>query len=265
MKKLLTICAVALILGGCAAATPIIMGGGVNHLLVMSEENIRLRKAAALEEEPDLLTYSLIAVSRKKTEDVVNTYMKSYGDDKYSKNIKSLALYQVGLIYMNRYNDGRNDDLALTYFNRHHIEYANSRLYPAIEKRIQIIKERRNSSTQYTAAQLLSQLDREALLNKPRLPFDEELTPMSERAITNGRTDDAEAVYLIVYDNPASSENVRAKALYQLGLIYMSPYNTKANDKRALMYFRKVINEFSKTPVSKRAQQKVSTILNAQG
>lgn len=264
MNRIAMICVLALSLGGCAAATPLILGGGANHLLVMSEENTRLRKAAALEEEPDLLSYSLLALTSKTTEDVVNTYMKSYGDDRYSKNIKSLALYQVALIFMNRYNDARNDDIALSYFNRHFIEYPNSRLHDRISQRMDAIKERKNNHTKFTVAQLLSQVDHEALLNKPKLPFDEELTPMSERAISKGRTDDAEAVYLILYDNPASSENVRAKALYQLGLIYMSPYNTKANDKRAIMYFRKMMSDFPENHLYNHAQQKVSIILNAQ-
>ena len=87
---------------------------------------------------------------------------------------------------------------------------------------------------------------------------------MSERAITDERVEDAESVYLILYDNKASSAEMRAKALYQLGLIYMSPYNRHGDNRKALAYFRKISTEFPQTTVARRAQQKANALINRQ-
>jgi hypothetical protein len=51
-------------------------------------------------------------------------------------------------------------------------------------------------------------------LEQSNIPFDAELTPMSERAIKGDRVSDAESVYLILYDNKKSSDSMRAKVLY---------------------------------------------------
>ena len=127
-----------------------------------------------------------------------------------------------------------------------------------------MIEVRNNETIQLTAKQLLTQVNRAKLLARNETPFDAELTPMSERAITDERVEDAEGVYLILYDNKASSDEMRAKALYQLGLIYMSPYNRHGNNRKALAYFRKISSEFPNTSVSKRATQKANELINRQ-
>jgi TolA-binding protein len=87
---------------------------------------------------------------------------------------------------------------------------------------------------------------------------------MSERAITGDRVSDAESVYLILYENKTSSDSMRAKALYQIGLIYMSEYNSHGDNATALNYFRKIIQEFPKDPVAKKACRRMSQVINRQ-
>ena len=264
MIRLIALLSVIAALGGCAAATPLLVAEGVGHELARRDEDIKVRAAAALAEEPDLLTFSVQAISRGKTDAAVSTYLKGYADPDYSNNIKSLAIYQIGLIYMNRYNDFRDDKKARAYFNQHRIEFPDSRLKARVEKRLQVLQRRHDETVQLTAKQLLTQVNRVKLLARDETPFDAELPPMSERAITDERVEDAEGVYLILYDNRASSDEMRAKALYQLGLIYMSPYNRHGNNRKALSYFRKISNEFPGTSVAKRAAQKANELINRQ-
>lgn len=251
-------------LGGCAAATPLLVVEGAGHGIVRRDEDIKVRAAAALAEERDLLTYSVQAIARGKTDEAVATYLKGYADPDYSDNIKSLAIYQIGLLYMNRYNDYRDDSKARAYFTQHRIEFPDSRLKPRVDKRLEILDQRASESVNLSAKQLLKQVNRAKLLSRNETPFDAELTPMSERAITDERVADAESVYLILYDNKASSDEMRAKALYQLGLIYMSPYNRHGDNKKALAYFRKIAAEFPNTSVARRAQQKANVLINRQ-
>jgi tetratricopeptide (TPR) repeat protein len=262
--RLLSLTLIVMITSGCSIATPFVAAGAGGHAIGRYEENIKVRGAAALKEEPDLLTFSVQAIARDNIVEAVKTYTKGLNSKNYSDNVKSLALYQIGLLYMNPYADSRNDNEALKYFNQHLKQYPDSRLRNKIETKITLIQTRKTSKTQLTSKELLSLADRKSLLKQSNIPFDAELTPMSERAITGDRVSDAESVYLILYDNKASSNSMRAKALYQIGLIYMSEYNSHGNNATALNYFRKIIQEFPKNPVARKASKRMSQVINRQ-
>lgn len=262
--RLLGLTLVVMITTGCSIATPFVAAGAGGHAIGRYEENIKIRGAAALKEEPDLLTFSVQAIARNNIDEAVAIYTKGLNNANYSDNIKSLALYQIGLLYMNPYAEQRNDDEALKYFNRHFKEYPKSRLRSKIKDKVALIEQRKASKIQITAKELLSLADRKALLSQSNIPFDADLTPMSERAIIDDRISDAESVYLILYENKASSETMRAKALYQIGLIYMSEYNSHGDNTKALNYFRKIIQEFPNSPVSKKASKRMNQVINRQ-
>ncbi|MFT4764514.1 MAG: TolA-binding protein [Oleispira sp.] len=262
--RLLGLTLVVLITTGCSIATPFVAAGAGGHAIGRYEENIKVRGAAALKEEPDLLTFSVQAIARNNIKEAVATYTKGLNSEGYSDNVKSLALYQIGLLYMNPYAEQRNDTEALKYFNQHTQQYPDSRLRKKIEAKIALIQQRKTSTSQLTAKELLSLADRKELLEQSNIPFDAELTPMSERAITGDRVSDAESVYLILYENKASSEAMRAKALYQIGLIYMSEYNSHGDNAKALNYFRKITQEFPDSPVAKKASKRMSQVINRQ-
>lgn len=260
----MTILAIASVTGGCAATTPLLLAETAGHGIARRDEDIKVRAAAALKEEPDLLTFSVHAISRERTGKAVVTYMKGYADPDYNNSIKSLALYQVALIYMNRYNSQRDDAKARAYFRQHLLQFPESRIRKRVEKRLQLLDERAKAPVDLNAKQLLQQVNRAKLLSRPNIPFDAEMTPMSERAIVHGRVRDAEDVYLVLYSNEASSDDMRARALYQLGLIYMSPYNQQGSHAKALDYFRRIPREFPDTSTARKAQQKVSELINRQ-
>ena len=262
--RLLSIVGLIVLLTGCAVATPFVAGGAAGHAIGRYEENLKVRAAAALEDEPDLLTYSVQAIARGNTEEAAKVYLSGYNHPEYSPVMKSLALYQTALLYMNRFNRDRDYNKATEYFEEHHEKYPQSRLYERVEDRLKELRRRQASSINLNADELLKSVDRVKLLAQPQYSFDEELTPLSERAITESRSKDAEGVYLAVYSNQASSSNMRAKSLYQIGLIYMSPYNQEGNNTKALQYFRKITEEFPEAPVSKRAHFRINEVINRQ-
>ncbi len=263
MIKLLVSGVIAAILTGCTVATPVLVAEAGGHQLARASEDAKVRYAAALRDEPDLLTFSLQAISSGKTEEAVSVYMKGYSDSNYNDNMKSLALYQIALIYMNRFNDQRDDQKALRYLNRQKIEFPNSRLQDRVNERIALIEERAKQPTK-PVSQLLTQVNRAELLKRDSTPYDEELTDMSARAISEGRVEDAESVYLVLYSNTSSSAEMRAKALYQIGLIYMSPFNAQGNNQKAMEYFRQIAVEFPETATNKQAQKRINELINRQ-
>ena len=52
------------LLASCAAPAPLAVAGAGAYEVAKYEENIRLRAAAALRDEPDLLTFSIQAIAR---------------------------------------------------------------------------------------------------------------------------------------------------------------------------------------------------------
>lgn len=262
--RLLCLTVIVLTTTGCSIATPFVAAGAGGHAIGRYEENIKVRGAAALKEEPDLLTYSVQAISRNKVDEAVKTYLKGLETDSFNDNMKSLTLYQIGLLYMNPYSHQRDDNTALKYFNRHLKQFPESRLRTKIQSKIDLIKERQNKDVQLTADELLKLANRSELLAQNHIPFDAELTPMSERAIISERVGDAESVYLILYSNEGSTDTMRAKALYQLGLIYMSEYNSHGNNAKALNYFRQITEEFPNTGVAKKAGKRMGQVINRQ-
>lgn len=268
MLSIVTRLLIALLVVGsisaCSPTTPIVLAGGGNHQFVKYQKDIRLKAAAALDEEPDLITYSIKGIAENRTDEVIDMYLTGYGKEDYSQDMKSIAVYQIGLIYMNRLNEKRDDEKAKRYFQRHLIEFPYSILQGRIQERLAIIEERKTQTLQLTPAQILARADEQKLLGQSIQGYDEELTPMSARAIKENRLEDANGVYATVYENPGSSDSIKAKALYQLGLIYMSPHNKERSVKKATYFFRKIMDEFSSTPQAKRAEKKISQLINDQ-
>lgn len=262
--RLLIALAVIGAITACSPTTPLVIAGGGNHQFVKYQKDMRLKAAAALDEEPDLITYSIKGIAENRTDEVIDMYLTGYGKDNYSQDMKSIAVYQIGLIYMNRLNEKRDDEKAKLYFQRHLIEFPYSILQGRIEKRLAIIEERKNETVQFTPEQILARVDQKKLMEQSVQGFDEELTPMSARAIKENRLEDANGVYATVYENPGSSDSIKAKALYQLGLIYMSHHNKDRSVKKATYFFRKIMDEFSDTPQAKRAEHKISQLINDQ-
>jgi TPR repeat protein len=251
-------------LWGCAASTPVLLAGAGNHQLLKYQQSKRLRAAAALHEAPDLLTYSVKGISENRSSEVINTYLLGYGKADYSQDIKSIALYQIAIIYMNQLNAERDDDKAKLYFHRHLIEFPYSILQERIQEHLKAIEHRKTQSVQFTPEQILAKLDSQLLLSKPAVAYDEELTPMSRRAIKEDRLGDANGVYLAVYQNPGSHDGIKAKSLYQLGLIYMSTNNKERSIDKSSYFFRKIIEEFPNSKLTEKAKRRISELLNQQ-
>jgi outer membrane protein assembly factor BamD (BamD/ComL family) len=252
-----------LLLEGCVfAAAPIVALGGAGHAAFRLEENKKFKKAAILNEEHDLLTFSIQSILNNNTDHAIDTYLKSYNTDSYTKNMKVLSLYQIALIYMNRFNEDLNYQQAINYFETIQKEFPNSLLNESITHRLVLIKKRLNNTQQPTSEELLKTLNRAELLAQSNIPFDAELRPLSERAIIYNRSKDVEKTYLILYNNTASTDEIRASAIYQIALVYMSKYNSQADYKKSFKYFKMIINEFPNSPLAKKSQRNLAKVLN---
>jgi len=253
-------------LQGCfpGPGTGLTLAGLGGHQFAMTKENIALRAHAALHEEPDLLTFSIDAISNDKTEHAVETYMEGYNDPKNSQPIRAIALYQIGLIFMNHYNRDRDDDRAAFYLEKARDEFNIEPLNKRIAARLEKIEKRKDNVVILTADQHLMNWKQQPQLPPKLIPHDDEMKDFTARAISTDRIQEAILLYTLMYENEGSSLELRAGSLYQIGLMYMSPYNANGDEERALEYFIRIQREFPDLNIAKKANEKSGYLINKQ-
>ncbi len=260
--KLLLLLSCFISLNACVSSTPLVMAAASNHLFLKHQQKLRIIEAAAQDEEPDLITYSVKGIAKNKSKEVIETYLFAYNKKNYSQDMKALALYQIAVVYMSRFNEDRDDNIAKLYLQRHQTEFPNSIISDRIEAHLKTLEKRKKNLKPLTPNQVLAHVNVGALLSKPDIPYDEELNSTSIKLIKDDRLADAQVLYVTVYENPGSSDNAKSKALYQLGLIYMSPHNKKASFNKSTHFFRMITNEFAQTKTAYKAQKRITQLIN---
>ena len=74
--------------------------------------------------------------------------------------------------------------------------------------------------------------------------MDDDLASTSVEAIKEGRIDEAIKTYGAIYHDESQSKRIRAAALYQIGLMNMSPFNKDQNTDEAYRYLKLAHEEF---------------------
>lgn len=231
---------------------------------VSYDQAMKVRAAAALREEPDLNSYSLDAIATGQTDQATDLYLEHYRAEDTSDNLRPMFLYQLGLIYMNPYNDERDDILARSYLLQCLDEHPDTNLKIRIQHQLRKLDESSMSGNESLSADnLLRDVDEEALLERPNQPVDQELSLSSADAIEDGRVEAAVAEYLGVYESAEADDETRASALYQLALINLSPYNQDADPLAALNYLRRLSEEFPESDVRPMADIRIAALLTA--
>ncbi|MBX9756134.1 MAG: tetratricopeptide repeat protein [Pseudomonadaceae bacterium] len=250
------------LLGGCAPTTPlfIMQLGGQDVVEYKTMKTNRM--TAAVEEESDLLTYSALAIRDAKSAQTEELYLKGYRDKNLSGQIRGIALYQIGLIYMSRYNDERDDNKALNYLYQVGNEFPNTLAAQRATARIQVIRQRSQEPVQKTARELLAhwQPSQELNLDKPSL--DPDMTLLSRRAVLKDRVAEASQLYLLALGDSGVPVEIKAKSLYQLALMNMASDNPQLNRAQAIEYLRQLLTQFPDSDLTEQASSHLDSLLN---
>src|SRR3989338_3343745 len=236
----------AALLSACSPTTPLFIAQITTNEVVEYKTLKNNRMLAAIEDEGDLLTYSAQAIR----------------DEKLSDEVRAISLYQIGLLYMNRFNDQRDDNKALNYFYQVLNQFPASRAAERAEARIVIIRKRADEPVQKTSRELLvhwkpnQQLD----LYKPSL--DPDMTLLSRRAVLKNRVSDAEELYLLALSDPGIPSDIKEKALSQLGLMYLAPDNQQASRDKAITYLRRLLVQYPSSELNNKAARHLDQALN---
>ena len=140
--RLLPLVIGASLLGACAPTTPLFIAQVTTNELVEYKALKTKRMTAAIEDEGDLLTYSAMAIRDAHSDKAETLYLEGYRDRQLSGEVRAIALYQIGLIYMSRFNEQRDDAKALNYFYKVLNEFPASQAASRAEERIATIRQR---------------------------------------------------------------------------------------------------------------------------
>ena len=248
---------------GCSPTTPLFIAHVTTHEVVEYKTLKNQRMAAAVEEEGDLLTYSALAIRDAHSPQAEQLYLSGYRDRGLSDEVRAIALYQIGLIYMSRYNDQRDDATAQAYLNRVLDEFPGTRAADRAADRLMLLRGRIDEPLQKNARELLAawkpktDLD----LNKPSL--DQDMTLLSRRAVLKNRVAEAEELYLLALSDSGVTASIKEKALYQLGLMYMAADNPRADRDKAINYLRRLLVQYPHGELAGKAARHLDRVLNS--
>ncbi|MGH8354482.1 MAG: tetratricopeptide repeat protein [Pseudomonas sp.] len=250
------------LLAGCSPTTPLFIAQITTQEVVEYKTLKTNRMTAAVEEEGDLLTYSAMAIRDAKSATAEQLYLSGYHDDKLSAEVRAIALYQIGLIYMNRYNEERDDDKALDYLDQVLNEFPDSRAAARVEARIALIRQRRAEPLQKSSRELLAHWQPSRNLDLYQASLDPDLTLLSRRAVLTDRVDEAEELYRLALGDSGVPADIQEKALYQLGLMYLAPDNPRANRDKAIDYLRRLLLQYPDGDLAGKAARHLDQALN---
>ena len=252
----------AALLSACSPTTPLFIAQITTNEVVEYKTLKNNRMLAAIEDEGDLLTYSAQAIRDAKSEQAEQLYLTGYRDEKLSDEVRAISLYQIGLLYMNRFNDQRDDNKALNYFYQVLNQFPSSRAAERAEARIVMIRERANEPVHKTSRELLAHWKPNQQLDLYKPSLDTDMTLLSRRAVLKNRVGEAEELYLLALSDPGIPADIKEKALYQLGLMYLAPDNPQASRDKAITYPRRLLVQFPNSDLNTKAARHLDQALN---
>ncbi len=249
MKQTAFILLISILLVSCYPTTPLLVAGAVGWQVAEVQTQVRRKAEECSLEDQDLIRPSIEAISQNRSSEVEEIFLKIHADTKNSDQVRAEALYQIGLIYMNRFNDQRDDEKAITYFKNILSEFPGLVLCDSVEEKLSLIDRRRNNLEEYSAQQRL--IARRDILKKAFecSVLEEDLLGLSVEAISERKASMIEETYLAIYRDRKTTSREKAAALYQIGLIYMNEFNVDRDDVKARYYFEKILKEFPREPV----------------
>ncbi len=256
----LLLCSALLV--ACSPTTPLFIAQVTTQEVAEYKTLKNNRMAAAIEEEGDLLTYSAMAIRDAKSAQAEQTYLAGYRDKKLGPEVRAIALYQIGLMYMSRYNDERNDEKALNCFSQVRNEFPQTRAATRSDARIELMRQRAQEPVQKTSRELLAHWQPSQNLDLYQPSLDPDMTLLSRRAVLKDRVAEAEELYQLALSDSGVQAEIKEKALYQLALMYLAPDNPHASRDKAIAYLRQLLAQFPNSALASKAARHLDQALN---
>lgn len=251
-----------LLLSACAPTTPLFLAQVGTQGVAESKELKNNRMLAAIEDEGDLLTFSAMAIRDGSSAKAEATYMQGYQDHNLSDEVRAISLYQIGLVYMSRFNDQRDDTKALNSFYKVRNEFAQTHAASRSAQRIELIEQRANEPVHQTARELLANWKPSQNLDLNQASLDPDMTLLSRRAVLKDRVSEVEQLYRVALADPGVEPSIKEEALYQVALMYLAADNPHPSRDKAIEYLRQLLAQYPNSELRDKAARHLDTALN---
>jgi outer membrane protein assembly factor BamD (BamD/ComL family) len=141
-------------------------------------------------------------------------------------------------------------------------EFPASRAAERAEARILMIRQRAGEPVQKSSRELLASWRPSDNLDLYQPGLDPDMTLLSRRAVLKDRVAEAEELYLLALSDAHVQPDIKEKALYQLGLMYLAPDNPHANRDKAIGYLRRLLVQFPASDLAGKASRHLDQALN---
>ncbi|MFI8479975.1 outer membrane assembly lipoprotein YfiO [Pseudomonas sp. NPDC078700] len=259
LPHLLTGC---LAISACAPTTPLFIAQVTTGEVVEYKALKAKRMTAAIEEEGDLLTYSAQAIRDVKSPQAEELYLSGYKDHHLGDEIRAIALYQIALIYMSRFNDQRNDAKARAYLLQINREFPGSQAALRGQSHLMALDQRATHNLQKNARELLEHWQPQLNLDLNQPSLDPDMTLLSRRAVLKDRVPEAESLYRLALHDSGVPIAIKHKALYQMALMYLAPDNPRADRSKAIAYLRQLLRQTPEAQLRHKAAAHLDRALN---
>ncbi|CAM3691493.1 tetratricopeptide repeat protein [Parendozoicomonas haliclonae] len=262
-QRTLPLLMVSIFLTACTV-TPVYMAELGTREFARHEDLKGKLSNAIIDEEGDMLTLSVRAVAEGRTQEAEQFYLQGYQNPNFGPEIKAIALHQIAMIYKSSYNADRDYQKAINYLNRIVNEFPQSRGAEYAQVQIAKIKTLQANPISLTPAEKLAEWELTAVnLQSKYDQLDQDMNPLSRRAVVKNRTAEALELYTLVYNESGMPADFRAAALYQKALILVNREESGPNDRHvALLTLRQIISEFPKTRYRKGVERHINDLLN---
>jgi len=224
------------------------------------KSEIREKAEACQASEQDLLPQSVKAIAHGNTDRIIEIYLSIYDNPDLPKGMQAESLYQIGLIYMNEYNEQRDDDQAFVYFNRLKTEFPTSGLCAHVDKHMQVITSRKMHTPKYNDEHISNMVA--AIKERASNCVAEEsaLLPQAVEAISTENAYRAIQAFLQMANDQTLNQASREQALYQVALIYMNTNNVHRDDRLAIYYFEQLLVQYPESSLCHNAREHIHTL-----
>jgi outer membrane protein assembly factor BamD (BamD/ComL family) len=163
------------------------------------------------------------------------------------------AFFMVGLIYAHPENPKRNPMKSLFYFNRVTTDYPQSLWVGQTVAWVGMLQE--NGKLNLTVENLDRRVSQLQLEKSKFLEEKEAYQPLlySRELLGHGRYEEASRE-LQKFLSPSSRHPCQDEALFQLGLIYAHPGNSKRDYGKSMSYFKRLMKDYPQSPWSEMAK-----------
>ena len=166
------------------------------------------------------------------------------------------ALYTIGLIYVHPENPKRNPTKSLYYFNRVTVDYPQSLWVGQAKVWIGMLQEngRLNLSIENLNRRVRQlQLEKTNILEEREVRVEERKArqPLlnSRELLLQGKYEEA-SKEIQKFLAPSPRHPLEDEALFQMGLVYAHPGNSKKDYGKSVSYFKKLMKDYPQSPWS---------------